>query len=174
MKTNQVFTTELKSEAEKIISRYEQKRAALLPVLHLVQNTRGCISEDAEREAAELFGIPIVDIREIMTFYTLYRSKPCAKYQLNVCRTLSCFLAGGEEILGHLRQKLGISVGEQTKDGMFELHEVECLGACEIAPMMQLNHEYVGPLTKEKADQILEDLKQKGKSHEEKLGTKVL
>ena len=154
-----MFTPELKSKAEKIVSNYDQKRAALLPILHLIQETYGFISEQAEQETAEFFQIPLADIREVMTFYTLFRSKPCAKHQFNVCRTLSCSLLGSEAIIEHLKSKLGIQVGEQTPDGRFGLETVECLGACEMAPMMQKNKEYIGPLTVERIDQILNEAK---------------
>ncbi len=151
----EILTPEIKTKADKIVANYEQRRAALLPVLHLVQESYGFISEKAEMEVAAYIGIPPVDIKEEITFYTLYRSKPCAKHEFNVCRTLSCSLRGQEEIVAHLENKLGIKVGERTTDGQFALNEVECLGACEMAPMMQLGHEYIGLLTKEKIDQIL-------------------
>jgi NADH-quinone oxidoreductase E subunit len=154
--SNNVLTPALKGEAERIAARYEQKRAALLPVLHLIQTSCGHISQEAEREVAELFGIPIVDVREVMTFYTLFRSKPCARLHFQVCRTLTCSLLGGDEILRYLKEKLGLEEGGRTSDGQFHLETVECLGACEIAPMMTVNGEYVGPLTKEKIDQIVE------------------
>ena len=155
---NEILTPEIKAKADKIIAHYEQRRAALLPVLHLVQDTYGFISEKAEIEVAAYFAIPPVDIKEVITFYTLYHSKPCAQYEFNVCRTLSCTLRGQEEVIAHLKDKLGIKVGERTADGKFGLNEVECLGACEMAPMMQLGREYIGPLTKEKIDQILKNI----------------
>ena len=150
-----IFDSDLKAKAEQIVANYEQKRAALLPVLHLVQEAHGFISAQAEREAADFFGIPLADMKEVMTFYTLFRSRPCAKHQFNVCRTLSCSLLGSGEILEHLKRKLGIGVGEQTEDGKFALNVVECLGACEMAPMMQVNGEYVGALTAGKINEIL-------------------
>ena len=153
-----VLTSELKIKADKIIANYEQKRAALLPILHLIQDTYGHVMPEAEQEIADFLQIPLVDVREVMTFYTLFHSKPCAKYQFNVCRTLTCSLLGGGEITEHLKHKLGIDIGEQTADRKFGLNAVECLGACEIAPMMQMNKDYTGPLTKEKVDQILNSL----------------
>lgn len=152
----QILTPGLISKAEKIKTSYERERSALLPILHLIQSEHGYISEKAEAEVAEYLQIPIVDIREVITFYSLYKSKPCAKNEINICRTLTCVIRGADGIAEHLKEKLGVKVGEQTKDGKFELNQVECLGACEIAPMAQVNGEYIGPLTKEKINQILE------------------
>ena len=155
----EILTTDLKQKFDRITAQYEQKRAALLPVLHLIQNTHGFISESVELEVADYFQIPPVDLREIITFYTLFRSKPCAKYQFNLCRTLSCTITGGREISNYLKEKLGIQTGEVTPDGKFGFNEVECLGACEIAPMAEFNQKFIGSLTKEKIDQILNDVK---------------
>jgi len=152
---NEVLTSDVKKRAEKILANYPQKRAALLPILRLIQEAYGFISPAAEQEAAEFLEIPVVDVKEVMTFYTLFHSKPCAKNQLNVCRTLTCSLMGSDKIVHYLKERLGIKVGEQTPDGKFGLETVECLGACEIAPMMIVNQDYVGPLTIEKIDDIL-------------------
>lgn len=150
-----IFNSDLKKKAEKILNNYPQKRAALLPILRLIQETYGFISEAAEQEAAEFLEIPVVDVKEVMTFYTLFYLKPCAKNQLSVCRTLTCSLLGSDKIVHYLKERLGIDVGQQTPDGKFGLETVECLGACEIAPMMMAGKEYIGPLTIEKIDEIL-------------------
>lgn len=152
---NQIFTADFRKKAEKILANYPEKRAALLPILRLIQETHGFITEAAEQETAVFLGIPVVDVKEVMTFYTLFYSKPCAKTQLNVCRTLTCSLMGYDKIIHYLKERLGIDVGRQTPDGRFGLETVECLGACEMAPMMMVNKEYVGPLTIEKIDEIL-------------------
>jgi len=158
--TTVLLTPELKERAQKIMAHYEESRSALLPILHLIQNTYGFISEQAEREVAEWMGISLVDMREVTTFYTLYRSKPCAKIEFNICRTLSCVLRGSEEIMHHLEEKLGIASGQQTKDGKFGWKPVECLGACELAPIAEINGQYVGLLTKEKIDEFMKGRKQ--------------
>ena len=137
-------------------ARYEVRRAALLEILHLMQETYGYISLEIEKEVAHYIGIPDIDVREVMTFYTLFYNKPKAKTRFNVCRTLTCDLLGANEIIRYFEQKLGIKSGEMTKDGQFSLHKVECLGACEIAPMLQLNDcGFVGNLTKEKVDKLI-------------------
>lgn len=154
---NEILNSELKKKAEKILSNYPQKRAAMLPVLRLVQETYGFISQAAEQEVAAFLEVPVVDVKEVMTFYTLFHSKPCAKNQISVCKTLTCSLLGSDKIVHYLKERLGIDVGQKTPDGKFGLETVECLGACEIAPMMMVNKDYVGPLTVEKIDEVLKN-----------------
>ena len=149
------LTTDLKPEADKIIARYEQKRAAILPVLRLYQEHRGYISEETEKEVAGYLGIPAIDVREVVSFYTLLRREPAGKISLGVCRTLSCHLRGKEKFLDQIESRLGIESGDSTADGNFTLEEVECLGACEMAPVILRNEDYVGPLTEEKVEEIL-------------------
>ncbi len=150
-----VLMPELKKRADQICDNYPVKRAAALPVMRLVQEYYGCITADAERELAEYFNIPQADIRELMTFYTLFYSKPKGKCHIQICRTLSCALRGSVDLLHYLENKLGIKAGETTEDGQFSLDHAECLGACEIAPMAQINKDFVGLLNKEKLSQVL-------------------
>ena len=152
----QIFTPEIKKKADAILARYETKRASILEILRLLQEEYGHISLKAEETVAEYLEIPAIDVREVMTFYSLFYDKPKAKTRFHICRTLSCSLRGAEEMIRHLESKLGIKAGETTPDGKFSLHKVECLGACEIAPMLQLNDsEYIGPLTKEKVEELI-------------------
>ena len=149
------FTPHNKTKADEIVATYETKQAALLPILHLAQEQNGYISSEVEEAVAAYLELPIVKVREVTSFYTLYEKKPCGKIPVRVCRNLSCSILGGKEILEYVKQKLGIDVGESTSDGRFRLDSVECLCACEIAPMMQVGEEYHGPLTKEKIDRVL-------------------
>ncbi len=151
-------TPEIRSEADAIVSRYDERRAAILPVLRLYQEKFGFISEAIEREVAGYLGIPPIDVREVVSFYTLLHRKPVGKTCLNVCRTLSCHLRGSREILDQFEAKLAIKSRETTRDGRFTLEEVECLGACELAPLIEANDDYVGPVTKEVIENILEGL----------------
>ncbi len=146
---------EIKAEADKLVSRYAQRRAAILPLLRMFQERYGYISEDIERETAEYLGIPLIDVREVLSFYTLLRRQPAGKTCVSVCRTLACRLRGGEEILESIETKLGIKAGETTADRRYTLEEVECLGACELAPMIQVNDTYLGPITKESVENFL-------------------
>ena len=153
---NNIFTTEIKSTADAIVARYETKRASILEILRLLQEKHGYITLEMEQAVAEYLEIPAIDVREVMTFYTLFYDKPKAQTRLNVCHTAACSLLGAEDIISHIEKKFGIKSGEMTKDSKFSLQRVECLGACEIAPMMQVNdHEYVGCLTKEKVDELV-------------------
>ena len=150
------FTPEIKVKADAITARYEVRRAAILEILHLMQETYGHISLEIEEAVAAYIGCPAIDVREVVTFYTLYYQQPRAKTRFNICRTLPCMLAGGDEILKYFEEKLGIKPGQCTKDGQFGLQTVECLGACELAPMLQFNDDaFVGWLTKEKVDEMI-------------------
>ncbi len=141
---------------DKITSQYEIKRAALLPLLHLVQEKEGLISVEAEKEIADYLGVALSHVHEVISFYHLFRQKPQGKCHFSVCQTTSCSLLGGEEIIEHIEKRLNIKPGQVTPDGKFSLGVVECLGACEIAPMMQCNKDYIGPLNKKKIDEIIE------------------
>ncbi len=147
---------ELLQEIDKITSRYEHKQAALLAVLHLVQEKEGLISPESEKKIAEYLGIPVVHVHEVISFYHLFHQTRKGKCHFSVCQTTSCALLGAEEIIEHLKKRLGIKPGETTPDGKFSLSVVECLGACEIAPMMQCNKEYKGFLNKKQIDELIE------------------
>ncbi len=151
-----IFTTELKKKADEITARYETKRAALLEILRLLMDHYGHLTVEIEEAVAKYLALPAIDVHEVVTFYTLYSTKPKAKHRFCVCRTLSCSLKGAPEMIQYLEEKLGIKAGETTPDGAFSIEAVECLGACEMAPMMQVNdREFVGPLSKEKIDEML-------------------
>ena len=153
------FSKEALKEIEEIIGHYPQKRAALLQVLHIAQREFGYIDEEVERTVASILEIPPVQVHEVVTFYTMYKRKPVGKYHIQVCRNLTCTLMGAESVLSYLMKKLKIRPGEVTPDGKFSLETVECLGACEMAPVMQINFDYYGNLTPEKIDEILEKLR---------------
>ncbi|MBP9855378.1 MAG: NAD(P)H-dependent oxidoreductase subunit E [Candidatus Omnitrophica bacterium] len=150
-----IFTEEHSQEIWKIISRYEDKRAALLPVLHFVQEIEGLISPESEKDIAEYLEIPVVHVHDVVTFYHLFHQTRKGKCHFSVCQTTSCALRGAEEMIDHLKKRLQIKPGETTADGKFSLTVVECLGACELAPMMQFNKEYKGHLNKKKLDELI-------------------
>ena len=151
-----MFTTELLRQLDKITSQYEQKRAALLPVLHAVQEKEGLISPESEQDVSRYLDIPVVHVHEAVSFYHLFHQTKKGKCHFSVCQTTSCALLGGEDIIEHLKTRLGIKSGETTPDGKFSLSVVECLGACELAPMMQYNKEYRGFLNKKKIDELID------------------
>ncbi len=145
----------LRQEAQVIMARYEQKRAAMLPVLRLVQERVGHVSLQAEEWVGQLLGVSPAHVHEVVTFYTLYHQKPVGKYHVQVCQNIACALQGGEGRLAALSERLGIKPGQTTLDGKYTLSAVECLCACEAAPMMQVNDQYVGPITPEIIDTLV-------------------
>ena len=145
-------------EVRRLQSLYPDPRGALLPVLHMAQDAFGHISLEAEEYVAGLFGLSPAHVHEVVTFYTLYFRAPRGRHVVAVCHNLSCHLAGAPEILAHVKRRLGIDVGETTPDGRVTLQAVECLCACEAAPMMQVDDRYELSLTPDKVDRILEAL----------------
>ncbi|MBF0490168.1 MAG: NAD(P)H-dependent oxidoreductase subunit E [Candidatus Omnitrophica bacterium] len=151
-----IFTAELLQQLDKITSQYEQRRAALLPVLHAVQEDRGFISPESEADVAQYLGIPVVSVHEVVCFYHLFHRQKKGKCHFSVCQTTACALRGAEEIIEHIEKRLNIKSGETTPDGKFSLTRVECLGACETAPVMQNNKEYKGLLNKKMIDELID------------------
>jgi NADH-quinone oxidoreductase subunit E len=143
---------------EEAVRRYPEKQAALLPVLHLLQRESGFISPEIEQWAAGFLGIEPIRVREVVSFYSLLRRAPAGKYVIQVCRNLSCTLAGSDDLLARLKERLGISPGETTSDGRFTLLVTECLGNCDHAPCLMVNDEEHGPVTGERLDDILKGL----------------
>jgi NADH-quinone oxidoreductase E subunit len=152
------FSEQTKKRLEEVIARYPQKRAALLPILHLVQQEVGNISSTEEKQVADLLEIKPIQVREVVTFYTMYNRQPVGKYHIQVCSNLSCSLLGAQTLIDYLKEKLGIELGETTEDKKFTLTTVECLGACENAPCMMVNYDYYGNLDKNTIDEILDNL----------------
>ncbi|MBI4638849.1 MAG: NAD(P)H-dependent oxidoreductase subunit E [Candidatus Rokubacteria bacterium] len=155
MTTRPEFFPEQLAEVRRLQALYPNPRGALLPVLHLAQETFGHISLETEEYVARLFDLSPAHVHEVVTFYTLFFQRPKGRHVIAVCHNLSCHLAGAQEILGHLRDRLGIEVGETTEDGRVTLQAVECLCACELAPMMQVDDRYEGNLTPAKVDRLL-------------------
>lgn len=154
------FNEENQKRFQQVISRYPQKQAAMLPALWLAQAQHGWISPEVMEYVASLIEVAPSKVYEVATFYTMFNLKPVGKYHFQVCRTLSCQLCGSESITAHLKEKLGISkLRDTSADGRFTLSEVECLGSCGTAPMLQLNDDYYENLTEEKLDQLIESLK---------------
>jgi len=152
------FTAEQLALVRRLQALYPDKRAALLPVLQLVQDTFGYISLEAEEYVAGLFDLPPAHVHEVVTFYTLFFQEPKGRHVVSVCHNLTCHLEGAPTVLAHLRMRLGVDVGATTADGRVTLLAVECLCACEMAPMLQVDDRYEGNLTPAKIDRILEGL----------------
>ena len=143
------------AEVQRLRALYPEPSAALLPVLRMAQETWGHLTLEGEVYVAGLFELSPAHVHEVVTFYTLFFQKPVGRHVISVCHNLSCTLRGAEDVLGYLEQKLEVEAGETTRDGRVTLLRVECLCACEVAPMMQVDDEYVGGLTREKIDAVL-------------------
>ena len=137
---------ELDSQARGIIQRYDQPRAAMLPLLWLVQEKLGHIPSDAEFWVGRHLNVAVSHVREVVSFYSMFHTQPVGRRELRVCTSLPCMLRGAEDVLAHIKEQLNVRPGETTADGALTVTEVECLCACEIAPMAQLDEQFVGPL----------------------------
>jgi len=161
---NSRFSEAQLQEVKRLTSRYPEGRqkSALIPVLHLAQNTfGGWLSKEVMDYVAELLSVTPIEVYEVASFYTMFNLQPVGKHLLEVCQTGPCMLNGSESIIEYIYEKLGIRPGETTADGLFTLKTVECLGACGYAPMLQLGEHYREHLTKEKIDALIESCKSK-------------
>lgn len=137
----------------------EQARSALLAALRIAQDEHGYLPDALIEHVAELLEVPAIQAFEVATFYTMYDLQPVGKHQFCVCGSVSCFLNDSDGILAHLQERLGIGIGETTADGLFTIKEVECLGACKDAPVMQLADRYIEDLTPAKLDALIAELR---------------
>lgn len=157
-----VFTKENLTKIEAILKKYPQgqERSAVLPLLDLAQRqNKGWLSPEAIKAVAEFLNIPEIRVFEIASFYTMFNLKPIGQYHLQVCGTVPCMLCGAEEIIKACQEELGINPGETTKDELFTLTEVECIGACVNAPAMQINDDFYEDLSPENVKKLIKDLK---------------
>ncbi len=149
----------LEAEIDELITHYPQKRSASLMLLHAVQEHFGHVSKEAVEWVAAKLGLQPINVYELVTFYPMFRQEPIGKYQLKVCRTLSCALGGSHKLHHHFCEKLGLDShahGPQTtKDGKFTVEFVECLASCGTAPVMMCNEEFYEGVSNQKADEIL-------------------
>jgi NADH-quinone oxidoreductase subunit E len=159
------FSPELYQQFQGLIQRYpvEQPKAALLPILHVVQAEFGWLSASAMDKVADFLDIQPIEVYEVASFYTMYFLRPQGKYMLEVCRTGPCCLVGAEKILKYIEQKLGVKEGDVTPDGLFSWRGVECLAACGFGPVLQIGPEYTfyENLTEEKVDELIKNLSAK-------------
>ena len=138
----------------------DQRQSAVMACLAIVQEQEGWISLDSEKDVAEYLGMPPIAVHEVTTFYNMYNQRPVGKYKLNVCTNLPCQLRDGARALRHLEHRLGIQMGETTRDGMFTLQQSECLGACADSPVMLVNDRTMCSfMSDDKLDQLIDGLK---------------
>jgi len=154
-----IFSPELAARFDKLVTLYPVRRSALVPMLLYAQDEVGYISAAVVAEIAERIGIRENDVHSVLSYYSMLRTKPAGKYNVQVCTNISCMLRDGYGILDHCKKRLAIGHKEVTPDGLFSLEEVECIGACCWAPAMQVNYDFYDELTPEKVDQVLDDYK---------------
>jgi NADH-quinone oxidoreductase subunit E len=162
------FTDTQLAKFNQLVASYPEgkQKSALLPVLHLAQDSfGGWLSPETMDYVAELLQIEPIEVYEVATFYSMYNLKPVGKYMFEVCQTGPCMLRGSDNIVAYIQEKLNIKPGETTADGLFTLKTVECLGACGYAPMMQLGKTYREHLTKERVDAIIEECRKTAASN---------
>jgi NADH-quinone oxidoreductase E subunit len=160
------YTAERRARFDEIVARYpaDRRRSAVLPALYLVQDQQGYITANAMRHVADLLGMTAADVEDVVSYYTMFHTKAVGTFELSVCRTLSCALNGAERVTEEICGKLGIRPGETDATGTFTLAEVECLGACDRAPVLMVNDSWHECLRPEDASRLLDDLKARGEA----------
>lgn len=149
----------MREEIEAAAARYPERRSAIMPALMIAQKEHGHLPGPVLEDVAEILGVERVWVYELATFYTLFHTEPIGRFHLQLCDNVSCMLCGSEALLKHLETTLGIRKGETTQDGAFTLSTVECLGACEMAPVMQVGDDYHGNLDTARLDALLESFR---------------
>ena len=152
------MNAEFEKKVDAIVALYPEPQAALLPVLWEVQRSNGWIDAESEAWVGQRLSLSPAHVHGAVTFYTMYKQKPSGKYHIQVCTTVSCMLRGSDELVEHLKHKLGIELGQITPDGRFSLARVECLASCGTAPMFQLNDDYHEDMSRERVDHLLDGL----------------
>lgn len=154
-----MLTPEARRKIESLAKVYETNQSALIPALHLAQSDQGWLSEETQREVAQLLGLTAQSVRQVVTFYTMFNQKPVGRHMIQVCRNLSCSLLGGQRLQSQIQDKLKIGDGETTEDGRFTYVSVECLGSCGTAPVLMVNDRYYENVTPQQVERLLDELK---------------
>ena len=152
-----IFSPATAARFDKLVTIYPVQRSALVPMLLYAQDDLGYVSDAAVSEIARRLDLLELDVRNVLSYYSMLRTKPAGRFNIQVCTNISCMVVGGYDVLDHCKKRLGIGHKETTADGEFSLEEVECIGACCWAPAMQVNYDFHENLTPAKVDQILDD-----------------
>jgi len=156
-----LFSKDILTQVDNLLSRYPIKQNALIPILLLAQQeNEGWLTEEWMQHVADICEVPLTHVEGVVTFYTMFRLKRPGKFHLQVCTCVPCCLVGGTELLEHTVKKLNIHAGHTTTDGEFSIEEMECLGACSFAPAIIVNEEYHEQVTPDKMDKLIDQLKQ--------------
>jgi len=153
------FSDEFEQRFSEMIGHYPTKRSVLVPTLLYAQDEVGFLSDEVVQEIAGRLELTELEVRNVISYYSLLTTKPRGKYNVQVCTNIACMLRGGEELFTHCKKKLGIGHKGTTPDGIFTLEEVECIGACSWAPAIQVNYDFHENLTPEKLDEVLDGCK---------------
>ena len=157
-----LFSEPFEQRFREMLTHYPTKRSVLVPTLLFAQDEVGFLSDEVIREIARRVELTELEVRNVISYYSMLTTKARGKYNVQVCTNIACLLTGGEEILDHCRMRLGIREKQTTPDGLFSLEEVECIGACSWAPAVQVNYDFHETLTPEKMDQVLDQYRKKG------------
>ena len=153
------LNAEIRQQAEQLVALYPEKRSALIPLCHLAQEQDGWLVPEAVSEIAELCGVTAAEVQGTASFYDMLHTEPVGTYAVAVCTNIACLLGGALELLEHAEATLGVRAGGTTPDGVFTLHEAECLADCDKTPCVQVNHRYVGAQTPASFDALVDDLR---------------
>ncbi len=156
------FSEAALAECRALIARYpaDKSKSALIPILHIAQSeNEGWLSVNAMDAVAQVLGLQHIEVYEVASFYSMFNLRPVGKHVLDVCRTTPCMLRGSDDLIAHIEKRLGIHPGKTTRDGLFTLKTVECLGSCGTAPMLQCGAKFHEHLTAEKVDALIEQLR---------------
>jgi NADH-quinone oxidoreductase subunit E len=155
------FSEEFERRFSEMLTHYPTKRSVLVPMLLYAQDELGYLTDEAIREFSRRLDLSELEVRSVISYYSMLTTKLRGKYNVQVCRNISCMLRGADEIIQHVEERLGVEDKGTTADGLFSFEEVECIGACSWAPAMQVNYDFHEKLTKESVDRILEEYKQR-------------
>jgi len=156
------FSDEFETRFAEMVTHYPTKRSALVPTLLYAQDETGYLSDEVISEIALRLDLTELDVRNVISYYSMLTTKPRGKFNVQVCTNISCMVRGAEEVFDHCKKKLGIGHKGTTPDGLFSLEEVECIGACSWAPAAQVNYDFHENLTVEKMSAVLDEYKKKG------------
>jgi NADH-quinone oxidoreductase subunit E len=162
--TKTIFSPALAARFDRLVTIYPLRRSALIPMLLYAQDEVGYLSDQVISEVAARIEITELDVRNVISYYSLLRTAPAGKYHVQVCTNISCMVRGGNELFAHCKQRLGIGNKETTPDKLFSLEEVECIGACSWAPAVQINYDFHENLTPDSMDKVLDDYRAKAAS----------
>jgi NADH-quinone oxidoreductase subunit E len=156
------FSDEFEQRFSEMITHYPTRRSVLVPTLLYAQDEIGYLNDEAIAELARRLDLTELEVRNVISYYSMLTTKPRGKYNVQICTNISCMLRGAEKVFQHCEKKLGIGHKGMTSDGLFSLEEVECIGACSWAPAGQINYDFHENLTPEKMDQVLSEYRKKG------------